>query len=88
MLSALNPIVGTTIDDNKNKPALYKLYDFTKEGTDIVDQEMGFYTCKMKSRRWWLVAFSYIPDMDCVNPSTLFALNKKKQPIETRCFWI
>ena len=34
--------------DGKEKSMLYKLYDFTKGRTDIVDQRMGFYTSKMK----------------------------------------
>lgn len=56
MLTSLNPLLGTTIDDKKVKPAPYKLYDFTKGGTDIVDQRMEFYSCKPKSRRWPIVA--------------------------------
>ena len=51
MLSTIEPIIGTTIDDEKKKPALYKLYDFTKGGTDIVDQKIGSYTVKSKSRK-------------------------------------
>lgn len=30
LLSTLPPLLGTTIDDGKGKPALIKLYDFTK----------------------------------------------------------
>ena len=67
MLSTLKPILGTTIDDNKKKAALYKLYDFTKGGTDIVDQRMGFNTCKVKSHKWSMVAFAYILDTARVN---------------------
>ena len=29
-------------DDGKSKLGIYKLYDFTKRGTDIIDQRMGF----------------------------------------------
>ena len=50
LLSTLAPMLASTKDDNRNKLALYKLYDFTKGGTDIVDQRMGFHTCKPKSR--------------------------------------
>ena len=32
-------MLRVTKDDGKEKPALYKLYDFTKGGTDIVDQK-------------------------------------------------
>ena len=37
-----NVLMLTTMqDDGKEKPALYKLYDFTKGGTDIVDQKIS-----------------------------------------------
>ena len=86
MLTTLRPILGTTIDDGKNKPALYKLYDFTKGGTDIVDQRMGFYSCKFKARRWSMTAFAYIVDTARVNASTLFAMNQKKDPLKLNSF--
>ena len=31
-----------TKDDNQKKPSIYKLYDFTKGETDIVDQLSDF----------------------------------------------
>ena len=86
MLSTLRPILGTTSDDVKNKPALYKLYDFTKGDTDIVDQRMGFYTCKFKARRWSMFAFAYIIDMARVNSPTLYAMNQKKDPLKMNAF--
>lgn len=46
------PLLGVTKDNKKTKPATYKLYDFTKGGTDIVAQRAGFYSCKMKTPRW------------------------------------
>ena len=86
LLSTHKPIFGRTMDDNKNKAALYKLYDFTKRGIDIVDQRMGFYTCKFKLRKWSMVAFSCIIDMACVNSSTLFALNVNNNPLKQSSF--
>ena len=38
LLSTHEPILRTTKDDNKKKPALFKVYDFTKGGTDVIDQ--------------------------------------------------
>ena len=38
LLSSMPPLLGTTKDDGKKKPAIYKLYDFTKGGTDVMDQ--------------------------------------------------
>lgn len=64
--------------DLKSKPALYKLYDFTKGGTDIVDQKMMYYSCKAKSRKWTIVAFSYLLDTCRVNASTVLNLNQDK----------
>ena len=49
-LSIIDPIRGVAKDDDKKEPAVYKLYDFTKGGTDIVDQKISFYNCKTKSR--------------------------------------
>ena len=56
----MSPLLGVTTDENKRKPAILKLYDFTKGGTDVVDQKLGTYTVKSKSRKWTLVAFSYL----------------------------
>lgn len=61
-------------------------YNFTKSGTDIVDQKMGFYTCKVWSRKWSMVTFSYMVDMARVNSSTLFALNLNKDPLKPSAF--
>ena len=35
MCSFCPHILGTTMDDDKNKESLYKFYDFTKGGTDL-----------------------------------------------------
>ena len=86
MLTTLNQILGTTKDDNRNKLALYKLYDFTKGGTDIVDQRMAFHTCKTKSRKWTTIAFAYMIDTARVNSSTIYALNKKIDPLKQKSF--
>ena len=36
VLSTIGLLLGTTIDDDKCKPAIIKFYDFTKGGTDII----------------------------------------------------
>ena len=51
MLSTPQPILGTAKGDVRLKPAIYKVYDFTKGGTDVIDQRINLYTCKAKSRR-------------------------------------
>ena len=86
VLSTIEPLLGTTNDDEKRKPALYKLYDFTKGGTDIVDQKIGSYSAKAKSRKWTMVAFYYLLDTIRVNSCTLYALNNKQDPKRTNAF--
>ena len=49
LLFTAPPILGITKDDGKSKLGIYKVYDFTKGGTDIIDQRMEFYTCKLRS---------------------------------------
>ena len=55
-----------------------KFYDFTKGGTDIIDQRMGNYSVNTKSRRWTMSAFSYILDTMRVNAQTMYAINHKE----------
>ena len=71
LLSTVPPLLATTKDDNKSKPAIYKLYDFSNDGTDIIDQRMGFHSCKSKSKRWTMNALSYVLDTCQVNASTI-----------------
>ena len=77
--------LATTKDDNKSKPGIYKLYDFFKGGTEIIDQKMGFYSCKLKSKRWAMNAFLYVLDTCRVNASTIYAMNNDLQPQNTKC---
>ena len=60
LLSAAPSILGITKDDGKSKLGIYKVYDFTKGAADIINQRMGFYTCKPKSRKWTITVFSYV----------------------------
>ena len=66
MLSTAPPVLGITKDNGKIKLGIYKVYDFTKGGADIICHKMEFYTLKPKSRRWKIT----------VNSSTTFALQK------------
>ena len=80
ILSTVELILGVTKDDDKKKPAVFKLYDFTKGGTDIVDQRIRTYTTKTKNRKWTRVALAYLLDTIRVNSSTLVTLNAKSNP--------
>ena len=86
LLSTYPQVLGLTKDDGKDKSGLLKVYDFTKGGTDVVDQRMGFYTTKTKSRKWTRTALSYVSDMARVNSSTILSLGKKKDPTKVDSF--
>ena len=46
ILSITRPMHSCTKDDNKSKPQIFKFYDFTKGGTDIVNQMNDYFiTC-------------------------------------------
>ena len=74
MLSMVQPLTSVAKGDGKKKPAIYKLYDFTRGGTDVVDHMMGSYTTKAKSPKWTRVSFSYVLDAARVNAMTIFRL--------------
>lgn len=80
ILSTMHPYMGVTKDDGKKKPYLYKIYDFCKGGTDIVDQRITVYTVRIKNRRWTVIMICYLLDTSRVNASTIWALNNGKDP--------
>ena len=55
-------------------------------GTDIVDQKIGSYTVKAKSRKWTMVALLYLLDTIKVNACKLFSLNKSLNPKKMNSF--
>ena len=82
MLSTLNAILCLTKDDGNSKPAIIKFYDFTKGGTDIVDQIMGKQIVNQKYSQWTIAAFPYILDVACVKVSTLSRMNSQNKPTQ------
>ena len=74
MLSTSRPLHGKTIDDGKEKPQIIKFYDFTKGGTDIVDQPSDYYTTISMSCCWVMIALSCILDTVRVNGKTVRCL--------------
>ena len=77
LLSTMPPLPGIiTKDDNNQKPSMYEFYDFTKGGTDIVDQLNDFYT-RSKSKRWDFLTFFYMLDTIRVNSKRLFCIKHK-----------
>jgi hypothetical protein len=85
VLSTIPPIMGITKDDKK-KPAIIKFYDFTKGGTDVMDQRIGYGTTNSKSDRWTATAFKYILDTARVNAQTVWSLTNKFDPLKTNSF--
>ena len=71
ILSTVEPLQGVTKDDGKKKPSIFKLYDFTKAGTDVVDPRIGKYSTKTKSPKWPWVCFNYVLDTIQENASTV-----------------
>ena len=57
LLSTVRPMKKTTKDDKKGKPAINKFCDFTKGGTDIVNQMNDFYTTCAETSRWFGLTF-------------------------------
>ena len=86
LLSTMHPILETANDNLRLKPVIYKLYDYTKESIDIIDQGMNFYSSKGTFRRWTMTAFAYILDTCGVNASTVIALNQSIEPQNTNSF--
>ena len=46
ILSIKRPMHSCTKGDNKSIPQIFKFYDFTKGGTDIVDQMNDYFTTR------------------------------------------
>ena len=65
------------------KPLSYKIYDYTKGGTDIPGQRMGPYTTKHKTRKWTLVALSYVLDMARINSHAIYVMNNAKEDADS-----
>ena len=80
------PIYGITKDDNKRKPAVIKLYDFTKGGLDIVDQRIDNFTVKAKTKQWTVCALAYMLDTARVNCQTVRSLNNNVSPRLSKTF--
>jgi len=80
------PIIGKTKDDNMEKPALYKRYDFAMGGTDRCDQLSESKTVRIKSRRWTLSPLCYMLDVSRVNARTVGLLQGGREILDTRNF--
>ena len=75
LLQTKNPAHYITQDDKK------KIYDYTEGGIDIPDQIMGSYATKYKTKKWTLVALSYVLDMARINSPVIFVINNTKEDL-------
>ena len=71
----MRPLNGVAKDDSIKNPSIDKFYDFTKSGTEIVDQLNYYYTIRYHSNRWDLHAFYYILDTN-LNSKALYFIKK------------
>ena len=74
VLSTMRSLPGATRDDGYHKPAIIKLYDFTKGGTDILDQLNDYHTCRSCTFRWDVVALFYMLGTIRVNSETIWCI--------------
>ena len=79
ILSTMIPYRGVT-KDRRKKPAIFKLYDFTKGGVDIVDQRMANWSTQIKCTKWTLCIFQFFLDCSRVNGCTLFSTARDENP--------
>ena len=80
VLATVEPILGVAIGDEKQKPAIMKLYDFTNGETGIIDQKMVFYSVTTKSRRWAIASLGYLLDTIHVNTCSVYAMSNGLDP--------
>jgi hypothetical protein len=76
LLTTTVPIVGKTMDDGKDRPAIISLYNFGMLGTDRVDQYAQFFTTRVKSKRWPMSVLCYLLDTSRVNARTIGLLQE------------
>ena len=88
MLLTMRPIRGITKYDGKSTPAIMRFYDFTKGGTNIVDQLNDYYdySCRAGTNRWDLVSFFLHFDTVRVNSKTVWCLKNLLDIKKTNTF--
>ena len=81
VLSTMRPLMGKTRDDGKQKPAIIKFHDFTKGGSDVMDQKISKYT-----HRWTMTHFFFWMDTIRCNTMVLHAIKHKKPLCKSNSF--
>ena len=62
------------------------MHDFTKNGTDIINHKMGFYSVKMTTDRWTIVSLAYLLNTVHVNACSVYAINNGLDPKKQNSF--
>lgn len=63
------------VDTNEaKKPLMILDYNSTKGAVDAFDQQVGYYTCARKTRRWPMRLFYFIIDAACLNAFVVWNL--------------
>ena len=78
VLLTMRPLMGITRNNGKHKPAIIKFYDFTKGGTDVMDQKTSKYFCKSLTHCWTMIHFFFLMDTIRCNAMVLDAIKHKK----------
>ena len=63
-----------TKDEHKSKSWIFKFHDFTKGGTDIVDQINDYVTTIAKSLRWVMIVLYYMLNTALVNAKAIWCI--------------
>ena len=63
------------------KPLSYKTYDYIKGGIDIRNQRMGSYTTQYSTRKWTLVALSYVFHVAHIDTQAIYVISNTKEDV-------
>ena len=74
------PKVGITKNDKKQRPAIINAYNFTNNGTDVMDQRMVNYSTSSKSKWFSRKVVDYLLDTAIRNAQTIYNLNANQNP--------
>ena len=72
----------------KNKQQIYKVYDFTKDGTDILAQLYDYYNSRAKSLRWVMIALHYMLDTARINYKPVWGMEEKINAYRLSSLWL
>ena len=75
VLTTMHNIVKVT-QDQRQKPNVHIMYDYTKGGVDIVDLLSTHHSTRMKTKRWPINALAFGLDTCRTNSKTILADNK------------